>query len=65
MGTGLVPNVIAVLLAAVVMILGGCLTADQAYRSISWSSVVLIGSMIPSRFSKFFAAMHYPVADPG
>jgi di/tricarboxylate transporter len=47
MVTGLVPNVIAVLMAAAAMILGRCLTTDQAYRSVSWSSVVLIGSMIP------------------
>ena len=47
MVTGLVPTVIAAIIAAVVMILGGCLSTGQAYRSISWSSVVLIGAMIP------------------
>ena len=45
--TGVVPTVIAALLAAVAMILGGCLTTREAYRSISWSSVVLIAAMIP------------------
>jgi len=47
MVTGVVPTVIAALLAAVAMILGGCLTTREAYRSISWSSVVLIAAMIP------------------
>ncbi len=47
MVTGIVPTVIAALVAAAVMILGGCLSAPQAYRSISWSSVVLIAAMIP------------------
>jgi len=47
MVTGIVPVVIAALLAAVVMILGKCLSMPQAYRTISWNSVVLIASMIP------------------
>ncbi|MGI9342044.1 MAG: SLC13 family permease [Gammaproteobacteria bacterium] len=47
MVTGIVPTVIAALIAAVAMILGGCLSTREAYRSISWSSVVLIAAMIP------------------
>ena len=47
MVTGVVSTVIAALMAAVAMILGGCLSAREAYRSISWSSVVLIAAMIP------------------
>ncbi len=47
MVSGLVPTVIAALLAAAATILGGCLTTREAYRSISWSSVVLIAAMIP------------------
>ena len=47
MVTGVVPTVIAALIAAAAMILGGCLTTREAYRSISWSSVVLIAAMIP------------------
>ncbi len=47
MVTGLVPTVIAALIAAIGMIIGGCLTIEQAYRSISWNSVVLIAAMIP------------------
>jgi di/tricarboxylate transporter len=47
MVTGIVPAVVATLIAAVVMVLGGCLTMSQSYRSISWQSVVLIAAMIP------------------
>lgn len=47
MVTGIVPTVIATLIAAVVMVLGGCLNMNQAYNSIGWQSVVLIAAMIP------------------
>jgi di/tricarboxylate transporter len=47
MVTGVVPTVIAALLAAAAMVLGGCLSAREAYRSVSWASVVLIAAMIP------------------
>jgi di/tricarboxylate transporter len=47
MVTGVVPTVIATLIAAAAVVLGGCLSAREAYRSISWSSVVLIAAMIP------------------
>ena len=47
MVSGVVPTVIAALIAAATMILGGCLSTREAYRSISWSSVVLIAAMIP------------------
>ncbi|HPM09544.1 MAG TPA: SLC13 family permease [Paludibacter sp.] len=42
------PPVIAVLLAAVLMILGGCFrTVRDAYRTINWESVVLFAGMMP------------------
>jgi len=47
MVSGVVPTVIAALIAAAAMILGGCLSTRDAYRSVSWSSVVLIAAMIP------------------
>lgn len=47
MVSGAVPTVMAALIAAAAMVLGGCLNNTQAYRSISWPSVVLIASMIP------------------
>jgi di/tricarboxylate transporter len=45
--TGVVPTVVAGLLAAVAMVLSRVLTTDQAYRGISWTTVVLVGGMIP------------------
>ncbi len=47
MVTGVVPTVVAALLAAGVMLAAGCLTTTQAYRAVSWSTVVLIAAMIP------------------
>ena len=45
--TGITPPVVAGLLAAGAMILLRVLTVTQAYRSVSWTTVVLIGGMIP------------------
>lgn len=45
--TGAVPNVIATLIAAGIIVLGGAISNEQLYRSISWQSIVLIASMIP------------------
>jgi di/tricarboxylate transporter len=43
-----VPAVTAVLSAAVLMVITGCLrNMEEAYESINWNSVVLIGAMIP------------------
>ena len=47
MVSGLTPTVIAALIAAVARVVFGCLNMEQAYRAISWSSVVLIAAMIP------------------
>jgi uncharacterized protein with PhoU and TrkA domain len=41
---GIVPAVFAVLLAAAAMVLMGAVDADAAYRSINWTSVVLIAA---------------------
>ncbi len=45
--TGVVPTVVAVIITALVMVLGGCLSMEQSYRSINWESVVLIAAMLP------------------
>jgi di/tricarboxylate transporter len=44
---GAVPPAVAGLLAAGSMILSGVLTVDQAYRGISWTTVILVAGMIP------------------
>lgn len=43
----IVPTVTATLLAAVAMVLTGCVRVDQMYSSISWESIVLIAAMLP------------------
>jgi di/tricarboxylate transporter len=45
--TGLVSTVTAVLITAMVMVLGGCLNMEQAYRAVNWESVILIAAMLP------------------
>jgi uncharacterized protein with PhoU and TrkA domain len=43
-----VPAVTAVLVAAILMVLMGCFrNVEDAYQTINWQSVVLIGSMLP------------------
>ena len=47
LATGAVPPAVAGLLAAGAIVLRGVLTIDQAYRGISWTTVILVGGMIP------------------
>jgi di/tricarboxylate transporter len=44
---GILPISIAALSAAVLMVFTGCLSMDEAYRSIEWRSVFLIAGMLP------------------
>ena len=44
---GIVPNVAAVLLAALAMGVFRCLRMEDAYRSINWPSLVVIAGMLP------------------
>lgn len=45
--TGLVPTVSSALMAALALVLTGCVQPDKVYRVISWSSIVMIAAMIP------------------
>ncbi|MGR0218915.1 SLC13 family permease [Agromyces sp. ZXT2-6] len=47
LATGIVPPAIAGLLAASALVLSRVLTPKQAYRSVSWTTVLLVGGMIP------------------
>jgi di/tricarboxylate transporter len=47
LATGLVPPAVGALLAACALILLGVLSPSQAYRAISWTTIVLIGGMVP------------------
>ena len=48
LATGLVPPAIAGLLAACAVVLSGVLTSTQAYRAVSWTTVVLVGRDDPA-----------------
>ena len=45
--TGAVHISAAAVLAAILMVLTGCLNMDEAYRSVEWQSVFLIAGMLP------------------
>jgi di/tricarboxylate transporter len=47
LATGLLPAVVAGLLAAGAIVLLRVLTIDDCYRAISWTTVILVGGMIP------------------
>jgi di/tricarboxylate transporter len=47
LATGLVPPAIAGILAAAAMVLTKVMSSAQAYRAVSWQTVVLVGGLIP------------------
>jgi di/tricarboxylate transporter len=47
LATGLVPAAVAGLLAAGAVLLAGILSVEQFYRSINWTTVILVGAMMP------------------
>lgn len=47
LATGIVPPAVAGLLAAGAIILSGIMTVEQSYRAISWTTVILVGAMMP------------------
>lgn len=47
MVTGIVPNVLAVLIAGLMMGAFRCIDMDSAYKSIHWQSIILIIGMLP------------------
>jgi di/tricarboxylate transporter len=47
LATGAVPPAVAALLAAGALVLARVVSLDQAYRAISWTTVILVAGMIP------------------
>ncbi|WP_274628147.1 SLC13 family permease [Arvimicrobium flavum] len=47
LATGIVPPAVAGLLAAGAIILSGIMTVQQSYRAIDWTTVILVGAMMP------------------
>src|SRR3970282_949386 len=61
--TGVMPIALATLTGAALVVLGGCIRLDEAYRAIEWRTVFLIACMIPlgvamldTRAASFLAA---------
>ncbi|MBN1423125.1 SLC13 family permease [Candidatus Fermentibacteria bacterium] len=44
---GLVPAPVAFVMACVIMVMAGCVSLREAYDSIDWSIIILLGAMIP------------------
>ena len=47
LAAGFVPPAVAGLLAAGAIVLSGIMRVEQAYRSIDWTTVILVGAMMP------------------
>lgn len=48
MAFNIIPSVTAVMIAALLMVLTGCFrNVEEAYKTINWESIVLIGAMLP------------------
>ena len=47
LATGLVPPAVAGLLAAGAVVVTGVLTMEQVYRNINWTTVIMVGAMMP------------------
>jgi len=43
----IVPGSIAALISAGIVVLSGCIPISKAYKAVSWTSVIMIGAMIP------------------
>lgn len=44
---GWLPTTTTAMLASLMVVLTGCLTMDEAYQSIDWTSIVLVAGMLP------------------
>jgi di/tricarboxylate transporter len=47
LATGIVPPAVAGLAAAGVLIFTGIISVDESYRAINWTTVILVGAMMP------------------
>ena len=42
-----IPPVLSIMIAALLMVLSGCIKMEKAYKSISWGTVILVACMLP------------------
>ncbi len=47
LATGIVPPAVSGLLAAGAIVLSGIMNVEQAYRAVGWTTVILVGAMMP------------------
>src|SRR5262245_26948743 len=47
LATGVVPPAVAGLAAACAVVVLGLVSVDQAYRAVNWTTVILVGAMMP------------------
>ncbi|WP_439499146.1 SLC13 family permease [Bosea sp. (in: a-proteobacteria)] len=47
LATGIVPPAVAGLTAACALIIAGIVSVEQSYRAINWTTVILVGAMMP------------------
>lgn len=47
LATGIVPPAVAGIACACLLILTGIITVEQSYRAINWTTVILVGAMMP------------------
>ncbi|HEV7336188.1 MAG TPA: SLC13 family permease [Bosea sp. (in: a-proteobacteria)] len=47
LATGIVPPAVAGLVSAGLLILAGTISVEQSYRAINWTTVILVGAMMP------------------
>ncbi|CAH1659195.1 SLC13 family permease [Chelatococcus asaccharovorans] len=63
LATGIVPPAVAGLSAACLLILTGILTVEEAYRAINWTTVILVGAMMPLSVAMVQSGAAQRVAD--
>ena len=63
LATGVVPAVVAAMLAAFAMVAFRVVTVQQAYRGISWTTVLLVAGMIPMATAVSFSGAGELVAN--
>ncbi len=63
LASGVVPSVLAALIAACAVILLGVLKVERAYRAINWNILIMIASLIPLSTAMYKTGAAYLIAD--
>ena len=63
LATGIVPPAIAGLVSAGILIVSGIITVEESYRAIHWTTVILVGAMMPMSIAMVQSGAAQFVAD--